>query len=81
VIGALEGEGSLEVGLVTARHRPARVRVVAEAELERSRLAGPPRFSGPRRPQLRSGVRSDPRAAADAPRRSRELGRGRGEQP
>ena len=37
VIGALEGEGSLEVGLVTARHRPARVRVVAEAELERAR--------------------------------------------
>jgi 23S rRNA pseudouridine1911/1915/1917 synthase len=39
VIGALEGEGSIEVGLVTARHRPARVRVVAEAELERSRGA------------------------------------------
>ncbi len=37
VIGALEGEGSLEVGLVTARHRPARVRVVADAELERAR--------------------------------------------
>jgi len=37
VIGALEGEGSLELGLVTARHRPARVRVVAEAELERAR--------------------------------------------
>jgi 23S rRNA pseudouridine1911/1915/1917 synthase len=37
VIGALEGEGSLEVGLVTARHRPARVRVVAEAEVERAR--------------------------------------------
>jgi len=37
VIGALEGEGSLEVGLVTARHRPARVRVIAEAELERAR--------------------------------------------
>ena len=37
VIGALEGEGSLEVGLVTARHRPARVRVVAGAELERAR--------------------------------------------
>ena len=39
VIGLLEGEGSLEVGLVTARHRPARVRVVAEAELERARGA------------------------------------------
>jgi 23S rRNA pseudouridine1911/1915/1917 synthase len=39
VIGALEGEGSLEVGLVTARHRPARVRVVGEAELERARGA------------------------------------------
>ncbi len=37
VIGALEGEGSLEVGLVTARHRPARVRVVSEAEFERAR--------------------------------------------
>jgi 23S rRNA pseudouridine1911/1915/1917 synthase len=37
VIGALEGEGSLEVGLVTARHRPARVRVVDDAELERAR--------------------------------------------
>lgn len=37
VIGALEGEGSLELGLVTARHRPARVRVVADAELERAR--------------------------------------------
>jgi 23S rRNA pseudouridine1911/1915/1917 synthase len=37
VIGALEGGGSLEVGLVTARHRPARVRVVAGAELERAR--------------------------------------------
>jgi len=32
VIGALEGEGSLELPLVTARHRPARVRVAAEAE-------------------------------------------------
>ena len=39
VIGALEGEGSLEVGLVTARHRPARVRVLAEAEIERARGA------------------------------------------
>ena len=39
VIGALEGEGSLEVGLVTARHRPARVRVIAEEELERARGA------------------------------------------
>ena len=39
VVGALEGEGSLEVGLVTARHRPARVRAVAGAELERARGA------------------------------------------
>ncbi len=37
VIGALEGEGSLELGLVTARHRPARVRVVDAAELQRAR--------------------------------------------
>ncbi|MBW2541972.1 MAG: RluA family pseudouridine synthase [Deltaproteobacteria bacterium] len=37
VIGELEGEGSLEVGLVTARHRPARVRVVAAEELARAR--------------------------------------------
>jgi len=37
VIGALEGQGSLEVGLLTARHRPARVRVVSEAEFERAR--------------------------------------------
>jgi 23S rRNA pseudouridine1911/1915/1917 synthase len=32
VAGSLEGEGSLEVGLVTARHRPARVRVVDPEE-------------------------------------------------
>lgn len=39
VIGALEGEGSLEVALVTARHRPARVRVIGGAELDRARGA------------------------------------------
>lgn len=39
VHGALAGEGSLELGLVTARHRPARVRVVEDAELARSRGA------------------------------------------
>jgi 23S rRNA pseudouridine1911/1915/1917 synthase len=39
VHGALEGEGSLELGLVTARHRPARVRVLADADLARSRGA------------------------------------------
>ena len=39
VVGALEGEGSLELGLVTARHRPARVRVVADAELRSARGA------------------------------------------
>jgi 23S rRNA pseudouridine1911/1915/1917 synthase len=37
VTGRLYGEGSLEVGLVTARHRPARVRVVAGEELQRAR--------------------------------------------
>lgn len=39
VVGALEGEGSLDLALVTARHRPARVRVVGEAELGRARGA------------------------------------------
>jgi len=39
VIGALEGEGSLEVRLVTARHRPARVRVVTQAERDTARAA------------------------------------------
>jgi 23S rRNA pseudouridine1911/1915/1917 synthase len=39
VVGALEGGGSLELALVTARHRPARVRVVGGAELERARGA------------------------------------------
>jgi 23S rRNA pseudouridine1911/1915/1917 synthase len=37
VVGALEGEGNLEVGLVTARHRPARVRVVDSEEGTRAR--------------------------------------------
>jgi 23S rRNA pseudouridine1911/1915/1917 synthase len=36
-IGALAGEGCLELGLVTARHRPARVRVVTDAEREHAR--------------------------------------------
>jgi 23S rRNA pseudouridine1911/1915/1917 synthase len=39
VIGALEGEGHLELGLVTARHRPARVRVVGDAERDQTRGA------------------------------------------
>jgi 23S rRNA pseudouridine1911/1915/1917 synthase len=39
VIGALEGEGRLELGLVTARHRPARVRVLGDAERDRARGA------------------------------------------
>jgi 23S rRNA pseudouridine1911/1915/1917 synthase len=37
VIGAVEGVGSLEIGLVTARHRPARVRVVHDEERARAR--------------------------------------------
>jgi 23S rRNA pseudouridine1911/1915/1917 synthase len=37
VIGEVEGEGSLELGLVTARHRPARVRVVRDEERDRAR--------------------------------------------
>ncbi len=37
VSGHLHGEGTIEVGLVTARHRPARVRVVSESEAERAR--------------------------------------------
>jgi 23S rRNA pseudouridine1911/1915/1917 synthase len=39
VIGAVEGEGRLELALVTARHRPARVRVVSDAERDRARGA------------------------------------------
>lgn len=35
--GGLQGQGSLEVGLVTARHRPARVRVVVGDELRSAR--------------------------------------------
>jgi 23S rRNA pseudouridine1911/1915/1917 synthase len=37
VLGHLSGEGSIEVGLVTARHRPARVRVISESEASRAR--------------------------------------------
>ena len=37
VMGRLEHGGSASVGLVTARHRPARVRVVGAPEAERSR--------------------------------------------
>jgi len=37
VVGHLRGEGNIEVGLLTARHRPARVRVASEAEAERAR--------------------------------------------
>jgi 23S rRNA pseudouridine1911/1915/1917 synthase len=37
VVGRLEGDGAIELGFVTARHRPAKVRVVADAELSRSR--------------------------------------------
>ena len=39
VIGAVEGEGRLELALVTARHRPARVRVVRDSERDRARGA------------------------------------------
>ena len=35
--GVLEGDGAIELGFVTARHRPARVRVVADDELSRAR--------------------------------------------
>ena len=37
VLGHMRGEGDVEVGLVTARHRPARVRVVSESEAVRAR--------------------------------------------
>jgi 23S rRNA pseudouridine1911/1915/1917 synthase len=37
VVGRLEGDGAIELGFVTARHRPAKVRVVADAELSRAR--------------------------------------------
>jgi 23S rRNA pseudouridine1911/1915/1917 synthase len=37
VVGRLEGDGAIELGFVTARHRPAKVRVVADAERSRSR--------------------------------------------
>jgi 23S rRNA pseudouridine1911/1915/1917 synthase len=39
VVGCLEREGRVALGLLTARHRPARVRVVDEAELSRTRGA------------------------------------------
>lgn len=39
VVGRLEGAGELALGLVTARHRPARVRVVEAAELSHTRGA------------------------------------------
>jgi 23S rRNA pseudouridine1911/1915/1917 synthase len=35
VVGRLEGDGAIELGFVVARHRPARVRVVAEGEHSR----------------------------------------------
>ena len=41
VLGRLSGEGREEVALVTARHRPARVRVVTGSERERTRGARP----------------------------------------
>jgi 23S rRNA pseudouridine1911/1915/1917 synthase len=37
VLGALEGSGSIEVPLLLARHRPARVRVARDDELGRAR--------------------------------------------
>jgi len=37
VLGALEGSGSVELPLLLARHRPARVRVAREDELSRAR--------------------------------------------
>jgi 23S rRNA pseudouridine1911/1915/1917 synthase len=37
VVGCMEGDGAIELGFVMARHRPAKVRVVPEAELARSR--------------------------------------------
>jgi 23S rRNA pseudouridine1911/1915/1917 synthase len=40
VVGRLEHPGHVELGLVTARHRPARVRVVAEGERARSLRVG-----------------------------------------
>jgi 23S rRNA pseudouridine1911/1915/1917 synthase len=39
VVGRLDGEGAVELGFVTARHRPAKVRVLGDAELARSRGA------------------------------------------
>jgi 23S rRNA pseudouridine1911/1915/1917 synthase len=39
VVGCLEGDGEIELGFVTARHRPAKVRVLEEAEMARSRAA------------------------------------------
>jgi 23S rRNA pseudouridine1911/1915/1917 synthase len=39
VLGRMEGEGDVELPLVTARHRPARVRVVGFSERDRTRGA------------------------------------------
>jgi 23S rRNA-/tRNA-specific pseudouridylate synthase len=39
VVGRMEGEGSVDLGFVTARHRPAKVRVVTDSELSRTRGA------------------------------------------
>ena len=36
VVGRLEGDGAIELGFLVARHRPARVRVVAEDEHSRA---------------------------------------------
>jgi 23S rRNA pseudouridine1911/1915/1917 synthase len=40
-LGRLEGEGEVRVSLLTARHRPARVRVARQGEQERARGARP----------------------------------------
>jgi 23S rRNA pseudouridine1911/1915/1917 synthase len=39
VVGRVEGDGAIELGFVTARHRPAKVRVVTDSELSRTRGA------------------------------------------
>lgn len=39
VLGEMRGEGEVDVGLVTARHRPAKVRVVDDAERRQARGA------------------------------------------
>jgi 23S rRNA-/tRNA-specific pseudouridylate synthase len=40
VVGRLEGDGAIELGFVVARHRPARVRVVADDEHSRGARFG-----------------------------------------